>query len=58
MKPVYMQPAHSNDEPRSTVYDWEKEGLVRVVFYGENRKEDAEEFCVMFGKEDSRESSI
>jgi len=55
MRPVYINPAHSSDEPRSIVYDWEKTGLVRAIFYGDNRKADAEEFCRAYGKEDDRE---
>lgn len=48
MKPVFKHPAHSNDEPTSIVYDYETVGLVRAVFYGEDRRKDAEEFCAKY----------
>ena len=45
MKPVYKIPSHSTEEPKSIVFDFQVMGKVRVVFYGDNHKSDAEEFC-------------
>ena len=48
MKPVYKIPSHSTEEPKSIVFDFQVMGKVRVVFYGDNHKSDAEEFCALY----------
>ncbi len=59
MTPVYANPSHVDDVEKqlhySNVFHFEHPGLLQATFYGKDHKENAVQFCKMFGKASTSE---